>query len=248
MEYKVISAWYEAVRDANPDHEELKKFQDLFDLKKSKLELDELGLFDKFTLFLTQASADEDLEIPEEISRPSTFFDNYSASKFWSSKEDTQEESNLSQKSSSPSTDVVSIKIKTIVNNLKDHLASKLEKEHLIAADSSDPGEESFSGSLSSEKLTAKQDKLLKRYDAIFKLSKRLESKSSFEESDMKATKDALQTCLSNKPDWSERPFLQQLTDICSLGFKALYRAYFSEESKLEKKLENTLNHPKPGM
>ena len=98
----------------------------------------------------------------------------------------------------------------------------------------------------SAEKNTPVQEKLKKRFGAINELNNRIKDKPNLNDEDIKKAKKALKTCLNNKPEWSERPFLQKLTDVLSIGFKPLYRAFFSKEKELEKKLENDLSPKGP--
>lgn len=130
--------------------------------------------------------------------------------------------------------------IKTTVSELKNHLENKIGKEMAFIID----GE----GNLVelSSKITPKNEKLAMRYKAIFELDKTIKDKSNLSAEDIEKAKKALKTCLNNKPEWSERPFLQKLTDVLSIGFKPLYRAFFSKEKELEKKLENDLSPKGP--
>jgi hypothetical protein len=96
-----------------------------------------------------------------------------------------------------------------------------------------------------SNKSTAYYMKLQTRLAAIKELNTRIENKESLEEADIKQVKSTLQTCLSNKPDWSERPFLQILTDILSFGFKPLYRFFNSREKDFESELSQSVKKSK---
>ncbi|KTD53775.1 hypothetical protein Lsan_4185 [Legionella santicrucis] len=66
--------------------------------------------------------------------------------------------------------------------------------------------------------------------------------KPAFTEDDKKNITNALEVCITNQPAWSERPYLQRLTDILSFGFKMLYREFCSKEDNLHNKLESRLN------
>lgn len=125
-------------------------------------------------------------------------------------------------------------KEETIINTIslyRDHLRKKMENEGLFEY-------------ASSYRTTAKQDKLIKRYEAINNVYYQINKKSSLNGNEFENVKDAVSTCLRNKPEWSERSFLQKLTDILSLGLKLLYRGFFSKEKQLEEKLQNELDLP----
>jgi len=94
---------------------------------------------------------------------------------------------------------------------------------------------------LSSDEITPKQDKTRKRYEAILLLDKRIRNKLILDDIDILSAKDALNMCITNRPDWSERPFLQRLTDVLSFGFKPLFRFFTSKETELEEKLDQQL-------
>ncbi len=87
---------------------------------------------------------------------------------------------------------------------------------------------------------TTKQQKLLTRYKAIRAVYNDIKDNSPLNKEEYKKVKDAVITCQENKPAWSERAFLQKLTDIFSLGFKPLYRFFFSKEAQLEEKLQES--------
>ena len=75
----------------------------------------------------------------------------------------------------------------------------------------------------------------------------KIKDKESLTASDMKFAKEQIKKCLDNKPDWTERPFLQKLTDVLSFGIKPLYRAFFSKEKELQKTMEQSIDAPKMG-
>lgn len=83
--------------------------------------------------------------------------------------------------------------------------------------------------------------KLVTRYQAVSDIENRIKDKESLNEIDMKFVKEKIKICLDHKPDWSERPFLQKLTDVLSFGIKPLYRAFFSKEKELQKTLEQSI-------
>ncbi|ARB92656.1 hypothetical protein [Legionella longbeachae] len=127
--------------------------------------------------------------------------------------------------------------IKSIIKDYKEHLKGKLEQEGLKKTPEGDIV------TLNNEKVfTPKQQKLINRYNAISGVNADFESKKELSEVEISTAKKALQTCLENKPEWSERPFLQKLTDVLSIGFKPLYRAFFSKESKMEEQLDKQLD------
>ena len=89
--------------------------------------------------------------------------------------------------------------------------------------------------------------KLINRYNAIVTLDIKIKDKVYITLDDIEYAKTTVTTCLKNKPTWSERPFLQQLTDVLSLGLKFLYREFFSKEKDFQKKMEQAVNPPKIG-
>jgi hypothetical protein len=93
--------------------------------------------------------------------------------------------------------------------------------------------------------LTPKQEKLKTRYNAIRELDDQINDKNCLEIN--KTAKKALNSCLENHPDWSERSFLQKLTDVLSFPFKPLYRAFFSKERMFENELSQSIEGPKLG-
>ena len=123
--------------------------------------------------------------------------------------------------------------IKVAVKEYSEYLSKKATNEDL------------FNDYSVSHEKTTKRGKLEKRYIAISKLNKDIKDKDFLDDNDIKNAKDALSICLDNKPNWSERSFLQKLTDVLSMGFKPLYRAFFSKEKELEKKLGDELSQSK---
>lgn len=87
--------------------------------------------------------------------------------------------------------------------------------------------------------------KMIQRYHAISNIEHSIRNKQSLSKTDMDFAKTQVKTCLENKPDWSERPFLQKLTDVLSLGMKPLYRAYFSKEKDMQSAIEQVIEPPK---
>lgn len=81
------------------------------------------------------------------------------------------------------------------------------------------------------------QQKLLDRYSIINSLHDNIKNKDLLSSSEFKEVKEGVLACINKRPDWLERPFLQKLTDVLSLGFKPLYRAFFSTEVQLQNKL-----------
>lgn len=123
------------------------------------------------------------------------------------------------------------------VANYQKTLTEKLKNEHFTFSED---------GSVvNKNNNTSKQDKLIARYTAITKLNdlfiQKAENNAPIEEADLSQAKETLKFCFENKPDWSERPFLQKLTDILSLGLKVLHRSFFSKENKAEKELGKLL-------
>lgn len=75
-------------------------------------------------------------------------------------------------------------------------------------------------------------EKLKKRIDAIEALEINLDSISTVDDA-MTKTKEALRICLENQPTWLEKPFLEKLIDILTLGIAPLIRYVFgTEESR----------------
>ncbi len=128
--------------------------------------------------------------------------------------------------------------LKEVVSDYEAHLAKKIEELNFLI--SKEEGVISISN-LNKEDITPAQQKLLNRYQAIAAFNEKMKDTRSINESTFSEAQDVFITCLKNKPDWSERPFLQRLTDVLSVGFKPLYRAFFSKEAQLEKKIEHIL-------
>ena len=89
--------------------------------------------------------------------------------------------------------------------------------------------------------------KLIARYQAINELNSKILNAQHLSEEEITGAKANIQTCLNNKPDWSERPFLKKLADIFSFGLKPLYRAFFSKEKKFQETMEQTVTPIKKG-
>lgn len=118
-------------------------------------------------------------------------------------------------------------RIKVLMGEYEQHLLKKI-KENTDESSSSEK-----------QKLEAKRS-------AISGLYSHIKEKKSLETTDKERVKFGLSACLKMS-DWSERPFLQRLTDVLSFGFKPLYRAFFSKESLLEKELSQSLDVLKLG-
>lgn len=131
-------------------------------------------------------------------------------------------------------------RIKTAVEEYRAHLAEKIKEENIVIP---------TDGRDTSNEMSPKQQKLVKRYETISELSERIKDKPRLDESDQQAAKKALDTCLKNKPEWSEEPFLRKLTDVLSFGLTALYREFVSKETELKGGVEQELSNlgPKPG-
>lgn len=125
--------------------------------------------------------------------------------------------------------------LKATVSEFRQHLEKKAQQEGCLRSEGDKSNQKDDSRS-------PKQKKLMMRYEAMQKLDETIKEKPILSETDVQQAKAALQTCMNNKPDWSERPFLQKLTDLLSLGFKALYRAYCSREREMEESLGRKLN------
>ncbi|MBA2649360.1 MAG: hypothetical protein H0U75_07155 [Legionella sp.] len=81
--------------------------------------------------------------------------------------------------------------------------------------------------------------KLQRRYEASISLTT-LSQTGTLSSRDVKEANGLLEKILDNRPDWSERPLLQQITDFLTLGLKPLYRGFFSKEKDLQQKLKDS--------
>lgn len=125
--------------------------------------------------------------------------------------------------------------LKITVHEYKDYLQNEIKKEDCFTIN--DAGQVVPSN----VEMNIYQEKLYNRYEAIWELDKKIRDKTPLDDNDIKMARKKVSECLSNKPNWSERPFLQKFTDILSMGFKPLYRAFISEESNMEKELSHSL-------
>ena len=116
------------------------------------------------------------------------------------------------------------IKIKSTIEEYYKHLGDKLSAEGITAQD------KSF-------EYSPKQNKLIARYKAIQNVHNNIKNNTELTSDEINSVKEAVEECINNRPDWSERPFLQKLTDVLSLGLKPLYRAFLSKEAILQNKL-----------
>lgn len=114
--------------------------------------------------------------------------------------------------------------IKQILFLYKTHLREKLLEDNFIIV------EENL-GLLYLGVPTAKQVKLIHRYECIAVLEQQLQNKCSLGQEDKLAIVAAIDHCRKNEPEWGERRFFQQFTDILSVGIKPLYRNFFSKEA-----------------
>ena len=113
----------------------------------------------------------------------------------------------------------------TIVREYRDHLSMKM-KEHGIE----------LSGVR--ENLNNYQKKLANRFDAINNVNEQIQGMKILDPCHFEIVGVAVKASIKNQPDWSERSFLQKLTDFLSLGLKPLYRRFFSKESSLINELQ----------
>lgn len=133
----------------------------------------------------------------------------------------------MHKKTEKPNDEILALAVEDYLN----HLKKKLLNEGLIKS-INDPKMQNIE--------TKKQQKLANRYWAIssmFTTAIQGKGRGEFSQKDYEAVSAAVNTCKKNKPDWSERIFLQKLTDFLSLGLKPLYRSIFSKETALEKKI-----------
>lgn len=91
------------------------------------------------------------------------------------------------------------------------------------------------------ENLSGYQLKLKERYDAIKEACQIATSSegNTLNSEDKEKIKKCFKKCTENRPDWSERPFLQKLTDVLSFGMKPLFRGFFSNEKTKIKNLND---------
>lgn len=130
-------------------------------------------------------------------------------------------------------------KTRYYVSGYHDLLINKLAKENISVA---------ANGSLTipdTMLLSAKQAKLIKRYEAIAQLHEQIQGKSYLDEEELKQARAALKTCKDNQPDWVERSFIQKLTDILSLGINPIYRSFFAQETLISKEIEKNMPNAK---
>jgi hypothetical protein len=128
--------------------------------------------------------------------------------------------------------------IKDIMNKYQTHLSKKMQDnfgdgytkfKHVVFEEHNPDG------------LTKYQIKLVNRYVQVTQACDYF-SKNGVDAVAVDRAKVAAKDCINQRPDWSERPFLQKLTDFLSLGVKPLYRAFSSKEKPLMKDLENITN------
>ena len=115
-------------------------------------------------------------------------------------------------------------KIKSTIEEYYKHLSDKLLAEGITAQDNT-------------SEYSPKQIKLNARYRCIKTVHNSIKDNTKFTPDEINSVKKAVGECINNRPDWSERPFLQKLTDVLSLGLKPLYRAFLSKEAILQNKL-----------
>jgi hypothetical protein len=85
--------------------------------------------------------------------------------------------------------------------------------------------------------------KLAERYNLISQLTVNLENKDILNHQDKEEARDVLNICLNAEPSWSERPFLQKISDFFNTCFKTNYKTYIpSQEDKFIEDAQKTLN------
>nr|WP_141650478.1 hypothetical protein [Legionella massiliensis] len=119
-----------------------------------------------------------------------------------------------------------------IIEDYSGFLQAKIEKEGINRDD---------------QDLSPIQEKLVNRAEALEAFLRVSEESANTKPLIADAT-SAFKTCLANQPDWSERPFLQKLTDVLSLGIKPIYRTFFSQEAKHLAKLSDEVVAQSPKM
>ncbi|WP_040916157.1 hypothetical protein [Legionella tunisiensis] len=112
--------------------------------------------------------------------------------------------------------------VKEFLVVFRDHLQDKLEKESIII---STEGEIALL-----IEPTAKQQKLMNRYQVIAVLVEKMKDKIVLSYGDKQVIAKTMEICYYNTPSWQERIFFQKMTDIFSGGLKPLYRTIFSQE------------------
>lgn len=122
--------------------------------------------------------------------------------------------------------------LKTPLKNYLSHLEEELKKHGLLIP---------IPTNLSRQPHNQMIEKMINRYHVIASLHSHFKDKTDFSEEDITFAKRGLKICLNNEPSWFERPFLQQLLDILSLGTTAFYRAFFSTERKLKEDIGESL-------
>ena len=132
------------------------------------------------------------------------------------------------------------VSLKAAVSGYLDHLHEKL-KSHSVQLDHNNKP-------ILPDDSSPYIKKLVTRYNTIFDLHSTIKDKPILEIADLTSAKNAVNCCANNKPEWSERPFLQKLTDRLSLGLKVIYRAFFSKEADFQDTIEQAATIPQTGM
>ena len=126
-------------------------------------------------------------------------------------------------------------KLKDVAKNYQSHLENKLKEKGFNIPLKDMP-----------EDISPITKRLITRYKTVLELNQKINDKENWNKHDVDFAKDKIKICLDNTPDWSERPYVQKLTDILTLGLKALFRSFFSKERALQNTLEQSIETPKP--
>lgn len=125
--------------------------------------------------------------------------------------------------------------LKVTTSAYKEHLENKLKANGVDIPLANDISEET----------PAIIKRMIFRYQAVLELEKLIENKATLTAKHIYLAQEQVKKCIDNKPEWLERPFLQILTDIMSLGIIPLYRAFNSKENDLQETMQQSFNSPK---
>lgn len=232
MKYAGLKEWFDNLKKVNKGNDslvkELNKFNDMFDLKV----LNPKQILD-FKAFLN-GIIDEKFGSITNVKLPKiSLVAGTNKMELKRIVENVTIEPFKQEKARREAVDLV----KNTVEGFKQHLQIKIMKQPCFDI----PRADGKIWESTAIKPTKKQEKLRIRYEAILELDNMIANKDSLDDKDKQEIKKTLDICRNNKLGWSERPFFQQLTDVLSFGFKALYRTLISKEKELEKKVEQSL-------
>lgn len=138
--------------------------------------------------------------------------------------------------------------LKRTVKEYKEHLARRMKNEQISELPL--PALNRTDAEFTPPKVgNSRTQKLINRYIAINKLDSQLENKNTIDDEVKGFVTAAHQTCQENKPNWIERPFLDKLWDVLSLGIRVALRNRFSKEKQYAAELEEAPKlSPTPGL